>query len=117
MNNLSQLIHQNNIFIVVSLIALGSFVLTTWLKKWTPAKFIVWLSFLTVSAAFLFWLQSPSASISQAYARNSNEESGPSSVAKTEKYFEFLSVEEIEDYLSSTNKPTLVEFYSDFGFS
>ncbi|MFK7800503.1 MAG: hypothetical protein AB8G95_02620 [Anaerolineae bacterium] len=80
-------------------------------------RITVWLGFLAISAAFLFWLQSPSASISQTYIQNPIGESGPSSIAKTQVSLEFMSIEEIEIYLNSTGKPTLVEFYSDFGFS
>ena len=109
---MAQWIHQNNIILSVVILFLASFTFITILKSWTRPRLIIWVVLLGISIAALFSLQTPSAFVTES---TDLELDGVESIKTVN--LEFNSVDEIEAYLSSSDVPTLVEFYSDFGLS
>lgn len=122
MNTLSQWIHQHDFLLLVCALLLSSFILLSWFRLWTRRTLIIWSGLLILGVSILLGLRTPPATASEVLG-----EPGVASALTTTKtkafaaspetVLSFSSTEEIEAYLHNGAKPTLVEFYSDFGIS
>lgn len=110
---MSQWIHQNNILLSVTLFFLVTFVWMTLFKRWNRLQLLTWLGLLGVSAVALFALRTSPASVTGVIGPAQEDADQPAETVN----LEFHTVDEITAYLSNSDRPTLVEFYSDFGFS
>lgn len=120
MDTFAQWLHQHSFLVVLCALLVGSFFLITWFQRWTKRTFIAWLSCLVLSVVVVLGLRTPAATVSEvvgeSVAANSLAKSNMvNSAVPTDKSLEFSSTAEIESYLANSDKPTLVEFYSDLG--
>ncbi len=119
MNTFAQWLHQHDFVILLTVIFAGSLILLSWLRLWTKKRILVWSAFLGLAVVFVLSLRTPAATVSEMETAVS-----PNSLATTNNInqpnaleIEFDSITAIEAYLQGSEKPTLVEFYSDFGIS
>lgn len=123
MNTFAQWIHQHDFMILLGAILLGSSILLSWFRLWTKKRVLVWGTSLGLAVVFLFSLRTPAATVSM--PTETAVLSNTSTIAKVSEQtnalengvIELNSIEEIEQYLQNGAKPTLIEFYSDFGVS
>jgi hypothetical protein len=121
MYTLSQWLHQHDFLLLVILLLAGSLFVLLWFRLWTRRTAVVWGGFLVLAVAVLVGLRTSAAIESEILAgpefvNVSNKNVAANSVNTTEERFpNFFSTEDITTYLQNRDKPTLVEFYSDFG--
>jgi hypothetical protein len=120
MNTLSQWIHQHDFLILVCALLFASLFLLLRFRLWTGRTLIIWSSLLILAVVMLLGLRTPPATVSEALvepvvANALTTTNTTTSASLTDALLIFSSIDEIEAYLQSGEKPTLVEFYSDFG--
>jgi phosphoglycerol transferase MdoB-like AlkP superfamily enzyme len=120
MGTLSQWIHQHDFLLLVCALLLGSLFVLSWFRLWTKRTLIVWSGLAALAVVVLLGLRTPAATVSEvsgepATANASTKTNTTNSAVATERELTFSSMEAIEAYLQRGEKPTLVEFYSDFG--
>ena len=116
MNTLSQWLHQHDILIVIGAVLFSSALLLWWQKSWPRHKWLVWGCVVLLSVVPIWLLRTPSVSIAET-PTNTNVANIYSTSASTVEHLVGGSIAEIEAFLQSSDKPTLVEIYSDYGIS
>lgn len=121
MNTFAQWLHQHSFIVVVCFLLVGSYFLITWFRRWTRRTFVIWLGCLVFSVVVVLSLRTPAVTVSELVSDSAVDNSIAKSnmmntAASANRPLDFSSIQDIERYLGSGGKPTLVEFYSDFGF-
>jgi hypothetical protein len=121
MNTFSQWLHQHDFLLLIVIILGGSAIVLSWRRHWTKGRFLAWSVLVVVAVTTLWGLRTPPVSISEpevasaANDFNPPQDIAPSPIGYTELSLD--SVEAIQATLSNSDKPTLVEIYSDYGIS
>ena len=120
MSDPSQWIHQHSFLLLVCALLLAGLVIISWFRLWTRRTLMIWGGAAVLAAVMLLGLRTPPATVSEVLDKPAADDaldktSVMNSVVSTDRLLDFSSVEDIEVYLRAGEKPTLVEFYSDFG--
>lgn len=119
MDTFSQWIHQHSFLLLICALLLGGLILLSWFRLWTRRSLMIWGGAAVLSVVLLLGLRTPGATVSETVS----EPATNNTVSKTKNVensavsteLDFTSTADIEAYLQNGEKPTLVEFYSDFG--
>lgn len=120
MDTFSQWIHQHSFLLLICALLLAGLIVISWFRLWTRRSLMVWGSAAVLAVIMLLGLRTPPATVSEVLdepiADNAwDKTSVVNSAVPTNRSLDFSSAEDIEAYLQEGKKPTLVEFYSDFG--
>jgi hypothetical protein len=120
MSDPSQWIHQHSFLLLVCALLLAGLIIISWFRLWTRRTLMIWGSAAVLAAVLLLGLRTPPATVSEVLNEPIADDaldktSVMNSAAPTDRSLDFSSAEAIGAYLQEGKKPTLVEFYSDFG--
>lgn len=120
MNTFSQWLQQHDFLLLICITLGGSAMLLSWGRGWSRGRLVVWSLLLLMAVAALLALRTPPASLSEPRGDSAAANAFDPTLAETSLTYTELTLSStaaIHAFIQNSDKPTLLEIYSDYGLS